>query len=80
MSMTGALVWPLAEVEMLTSRLTAGVISSVMSPSSETCGVIERTVPTVTVRIVSFVVITGGVPLGMTGTTNMLRVAIVGTR
>jgi pyruvate kinase len=26
------------------------------------------------------IVITGGVPLGMTGTTNMLRVAIVGTR
>ena len=26
------------------------------------------------------VVITGGVPLGVTGTTNMLRVAIVGDR
>jgi pyruvate kinase len=26
------------------------------------------------------VVITGGVPLGVTGTTNMLRVAMVGTK
>ena len=26
------------------------------------------------------VVVTGGVPLGVTGTTNMLRVAMVGTR
>ena len=47
---------------MRTSRLTAGVMSRVMSPSAETCGVMERTVPTVIVWIDSLVVITGGVP------------------
>ena len=60
--MTGALVPPLGEVCVLTSRLTAGVMSRVISPSAETCGVIDSTVPTVMVWTVSLVVITGGLP------------------